>query len=106
MQVVAFVEFQAKPDKLEEFVAAATVVMRASREEPGCIVYDYGRNLEDPTRFHITEIWESQEALDRHLQQPHSLKAQGEISALARITGLRVWQGGLAPVDVPIPEGL
>ena len=106
MQVVAFVEFQANPDTLDRFEATATEVMRASRKEPGCIVYDYGRNLEDPTRFHITEIWESQAALDRHLQQPHSLKAASEVSSLATITEVRVWKGALAPVDVVLPEGL
>lgn len=77
--------------------------MRISRQEAGCIVYTYGRDLDDPQHFHITELWESQAAMDAHFVQDHAQKATKKILSIARITG-RVWEGDLTQLDIAMPE--
>ena len=39
---------------------------RLSRQEPGCIRFEVYQSSNDPTRFLLTERWESQAALDVH----------------------------------------
>lgn len=39
---------------------------RLSRKEPGCIRFEVYQSSNDPTRFLLTERWESQAALDVH----------------------------------------
>jgi quinol monooxygenase YgiN len=78
VRVVA--RFQVRPDRLEEFVAAARAgLVEPTRKEHGCIAYDLCQDRSDPTCFAMIEEWETQEALDAHLAQP-SLRA-----ALARL---------------------
>jgi quinol monooxygenase YgiN len=54
---------------------------RLSRMEPGCVRFEVYHSQNDPTRFLLSERWESQAALDRHrtaqaymtIYQPHVL---------------------------------
>ena len=39
---------------------------RLSRQEPGCLRFEVYQSNNDPTRFLLTERWESQAALDKH----------------------------------------
>jgi quinol monooxygenase YgiN len=39
---------------------------RLSRLEPGCARFEVYQSRNDPTRFLLTEWWESQAALDKH----------------------------------------
>lgn len=59
------------PAKRSEALAAAVVMMEATRVEEGCQAYTFSTDLEDEGVFHIFEQWESQEALDAHFQTPH-----------------------------------
>jgi quinol monooxygenase YgiN len=40
------------------------------REQDGCVFYDYVVNPDRPERGGIVEVWETKEALDRHLIFP------------------------------------
>ncbi len=46
-------------------------VLTASRAEEGCLAYSYAVDVLDPTIIHVTEQWESEEALRAHLATPH-----------------------------------
>ena len=56
-------------------LAAARPVMKqmveASRLEPGCIEYFYAEDLFEPGLIHVKELWNSQQALDRHFASNH-----------------------------------
>lgn len=41
-----------------------------SREDAGSITYTFAQNIEDPTEICLTETWESEQALNEHLQIP------------------------------------
>lgn len=103
-QVLAHVVFDVEPVHRDRFIATAGEVMRASQAEAGCILYHYGADLTDPRLFHITEIWESQAALDAHLATPHARESMGITMQIARITSLRFWAGPIAEMQIPSPQ--
>lgn len=43
----------------------------ASKAEDGCLQYELTLCKELPTQFVIVELWQDQEALDRHKETPH-----------------------------------
>jgi quinol monooxygenase YgiN len=61
----------AKPearDELREILAQQVV---PTRNEEGCINYDFHVDAIDPCRFVFYENWRSQADLDAHLEMPH-----------------------------------
>ena len=59
------------PSKREAAIAAAKVLMQATRKEEGCAAYVFSADFEDEGIFRIFEQLESQEALDAHFEAPH-----------------------------------
>jgi quinol monooxygenase YgiN len=57
-----------KPENHEAYTAGVKPHIAATRKEAGCIYYDVHVALSDPNCFVTVERWESQEALDAHLQ--------------------------------------
>lgn len=51
--------------------AAMTVMIAASRAEAGCISYAYAMDITEPDLVHVSERWESREALAAHLLTDH-----------------------------------
>ena len=78
-ELVISVSLRIDPAKRDEAVAAAVEVMRATRQEPGCIAYTFSTDLEDPSRILVFERWASQEALDGHFRAPHMAAFQQKI---------------------------
>lgn len=82
------------PTKRDAAVAAVTACMAATRAEDGNEGYTFSGDLEDDGRFHITEHWASQEAIDTHMATPHmaTLFAQmGDLGVTA--ASLTKWDG-------------
>ncbi len=61
----------AKPGKEAETEAVLRALIEPTRHDPGYIQYDLHVDLEDARCFLFYEVWESREALDRHLDTPH-----------------------------------
>ena len=51
--------------------------MEATRAEEGSEGYVFCGDLEDQGRFHVSEQWASQEAIDAHMATPHLADAHG-----------------------------
>lgn len=45
---------------------------QATEAEPGCLAYRFYSDISDDNTFLIFEQWETAEALERHLQRPHT----------------------------------
>lgn len=60
----------------DAMVAAAQTVSAATRNEHGCLSYEFFADLADPSRFHVFEEWETLDALHAHLETDH-IKAFG-----------------------------
>ena len=64
--------FDALPGKREAAIAAMKQAMAETRGEAGCILYTFSADLEQPDRFHLAEIYESQEAFEDHVDAPYA----------------------------------
>lgn len=82
------------PAKRDEAIAAALVVMEATRVEDGCEAYTFSADLADPGRLHVTEQWASQEAVDAHMASAHLAEFMGKMGTFG-VTGasLTKWAG-------------
>jgi quinol monooxygenase YgiN len=69
---------------LDEFMTSLPGLIEHAVGEPGCVHYAFGRDLVDPTVFHISEEWATQSALDEHV----------------RSAGYREWAAALRGMDV------
>jgi quinol monooxygenase YgiN len=66
------------PSHQDRMVEAAGVVAAATREESGCISYEFFTDLTTPGRLHLFEEWDHEDSLVAHFETPH-LKAFYEV---------------------------
>jgi len=71
-----------KPDARAEAVAAAAQMAAATQAEAGCLSYRFYRDVTDPNRFFVFEVWESEAALEVHFQTPHMAEFQQRLPEL------------------------
>lgn len=57
--------------KIDEVRAGCIQMQNETVKEDGCISYRFYQDLEHPTTIHIFEEWETQAALDSHMNTPH-----------------------------------
>src|SRR6476660_3252811 len=62
----------ARPDKLDEVLAASLEHVHRSRTEPGCLLHSVHQNVEDPTVVVFVEHWADHDALTAHFAVPAS----------------------------------
>lgn len=61
------------PDDTAAFLAAVDKVVAGSRKEAGCKAYNFSRDVADPNRICLFEVWADKAAFDSHAQSPHFL---------------------------------
>jgi quinol monooxygenase YgiN len=71
---IVHVHLKVKPELLDSFIEATLDNARNSHQEPGNLRFDLFQDIEDPTRFVLTEIYESVEAAARHKETAHYLR--------------------------------
>ncbi len=59
------------PAKADDAVAAMSKMMEATHKEAGNLAYNFARDIQDLAVFHVFEKWESEEALNTHMAEPH-----------------------------------
>lgn len=67
----AFIRVKVAPAAADRAGAAMRQLVEPTLAEPGCITYEFYRDLEDPSLFLCFEHWESREAMDAHGTTPH-----------------------------------
>ncbi len=60
-----------KPECREQAYKLASLLEQETRKEPGCFMYTFYADRNDPSTFFIFEEWESDEALAKHFQTEH-----------------------------------
>lgn len=75
--------FQIDPAKREDTFAAAREMMAETLKEKGCHAYSFTSDLSDPSRMHLFERWESDDALRAHFTTPHMARFQAALAKLA-----------------------
>ncbi|MDR2982321.1 MAG: antibiotic biosynthesis monooxygenase [Puniceicoccales bacterium] len=71
MKKVIIANVTAKSGCEETLVAKANELVKATREEIGCITYEFLRDTENPQKFRFVEVWSSQASVDAHFHTPH-----------------------------------
>lgn len=72
-RIVLIAKLKAEEGLEEGLLTELCSLVEASQKEEGCIQYTLHQLVDVPTDFVIYEIWESKEALDKHMLQPHYL---------------------------------
>ncbi len=80
--VVIIGHFRLPPESLEAAREPMARVVAATRAEPGCIKYAYSPEPGDPGLIHVSEVWESQAALDAHFTSAHMKRWQEDRAGL------------------------
>jgi quinol monooxygenase YgiN len=65
------VTFEMKPGTLEATLAAAGACIEATRQEPGCLAYDFYRATDGSDAFVAVETFVDEAAHEAHEQTPH-----------------------------------
>ncbi len=63
-------------DRWPELVRPFT---EASRSEPGCLWFDWSRNIEDPTEYVLVEAFRDDDAGAAHVQSQHFAAARRDL---------------------------
>lgn len=71
MEVYVTAIVQAKPEYQKEVQAFLLHLVEEARKEAACVRYDLHQDTTDENRFVFYEIWENQQGLDQHNQQPY-----------------------------------
>ena len=71
------VSLNVKPDKREQFLAAAQDDSTCSvRDEPGCLRFDVLQDSTDQNLYYFYEIYKDDEAFKAHATMPHYARWQ------------------------------
>ena len=71
-----------RQDSIEAFQALARELVRASREEAGCLGYALCQSRNDPRMHAFIERWADQDALDEHCRSAHFQRIAPQFAAL------------------------
>jgi len=77
--------------------------MKASQAEPGCLVYRFAADLDDPLRFHLVELWESEEAFMGHAGGDALRGFIADLPACGKLVASTARKGDLAPFTYKRP---
>jgi quinol monooxygenase YgiN len=74
---------------------AGAAMVTASRQEAGCVGYDYAWDILDPNVMRIRELWKDEAALRFHFKTPHMAAFLGALRAEKTVkTTIVVYDGG------------
>ncbi|CAI9402660.1 putative quinol monooxygenase [Aestuariimicrobium sp. T2.26MG-19.2B] len=82
--------FHAIPEHRDELKRRLEVMAAATQQEEGCLLYALQEGVDDENVLGFVEKWESDEALARHLQQPHVVDGGDERRAMMSQPGIVV----------------
>jgi len=74
MAVAVIVEEKIKEGQLGAFVDYMREMIALTKAEDGCVAYDLYEAIDRSGEVVMVEIWESKEALDRHMETEHFKK--------------------------------
>ena len=74
MKTVITVWYSCKPGMRERCMELARKNVAETRKEPGNLVYAHYPSMENDRDMFVIEVWESREAVERHIYAPHYLE--------------------------------
>jgi (4S)-4-hydroxy-5-phosphonooxypentane-2,3-dione isomerase len=71
--ILTCVYVHVKPEAINSFINATIANHRQSVKEPGNIRFDFVQQADDPCRFMLYEVFESEKAIEEHRNTHHYL---------------------------------
>jgi quinol monooxygenase YgiN len=69
-------KFKIRPEDADRWPQIATEFTEATRNEPGCLWFDWSRSLADPQEYVLVEAFRDDAAGAAHVQSAHFKQAQ------------------------------
>ena len=69
-------KFKIRPQDADQWPQIAAEFTEATRNEPGCLWFDWSRSLADPAEYVLVEAFRDGEAGAAHVQSEHFRNAQ------------------------------
>lgn len=73
MRIYLIAIIESKPQYAEAVKGKLQNLVVQTRHEKACLQYDLHQSLDEPNKFIFYEVWENQEGLDLHNEQPYIL---------------------------------
>ena len=77
--IVITAKFQIKPEYVEAWPQLSADFTRATRNEPGCLWFEWSRSLDDPSVYVLIEAFRDDDAGAAHVQSEHFATARREL---------------------------
>ncbi|WNF00696.1 putative quinol monooxygenase [Streptomyces luomodiensis] len=69
-------KFRVLPEHADAWPEITREFTHATRDEPGCLWFDWSRSIDDPTEYVLTEAFRDDEAGAAHVQSDHFTTAR------------------------------
>jgi autoinducer 2-degrading protein len=96
---VVCVRVRVKPECVEEFASAILENARGTRSEPGNLRFDVLREVADPTRFFLYEVYRTPEDFAAHQMTAHYLAWRERVADWMAEPRVGVKHTSLFPAD-------
>jgi len=102
-------KFQIKPEDAEQWPEIAAEFTKATRNEPGCLWFDWSRSVADPNEYVLVEAFRDGEAGAAHVNSAHFKQAQRTLPPhlvrTPRIVNFEIPQDDWSPLgELAVPE--
>ena len=72
-------KFEVQPEAADEWPEITRAFTEATRNEPGCLWFDWSRSVDNPNEYVLVEAFTDGEAGAAHVQSNHFRQAQHDI---------------------------
>ncbi|WP_433516909.1 putative quinol monooxygenase [Nonomuraea sp. CA-143628] len=69
-------KFRVLPEHADRFIEIVGDFTQATRDEPGCLWFDWSRSVAEPTEYVLVEAFRDDEAGAAHVQSEHFKQAR------------------------------
>ena len=97
--LVVHVHVEVKPEFIDAFEEATMENAANSLREPGIARFDFIRQVDNPARFLLVEVYRSQEAAARHKETAHYEKWRDAVAAMMAVPRTSVKFTSIFPAD-------
>jgi quinol monooxygenase YgiN len=96
-------KFRVLPEHADRWVEIAEEFTTATRQEAGCLWFEWSRSVEDPTEYVLVEAFRDDEAGAAHVRSAHFADAQQllptHLAETPRIVNATLDQDGWSSLD-------
>lgn len=100
--IATTVHIHVKPEHLAEFIEATRRNHEASVREPGNLRFDVLQHSDDPTKFTLYEVYETEEAVAAHKETAHYFTWRDTVTDWMVSPRYGVRHQVIAPTDISL----